>query len=43
MPAPLESAPPPTSAGLSLDWVAVIVAFALAALVRAGLLRSVPW
>jgi hypothetical protein len=28
---------------LSLDWVALLVALGLAALVRAGILGSVPW
>jgi hypothetical protein len=32
-----------TRPGLSLDWISFLVALGLVALVRAGLLGSVPW
>ena len=34
---------PPKRRGLSLDGWAVLLAFALAALVRAGVFKHVPW
>ena len=33
----------PSRPGLSLDWIAFIVALGLVAAVRAGLLGGVPW
>lgn len=32
-----------STSGISVDWVSLFVALALAALVRAGLLEHVPW
>jgi hypothetical protein len=33
----------PIRPGLSLDWISFLVALGLVALVRAGVLGSVPW